>query len=174
MDDAPLFLTTRTGFRFQVRPACPGDAVTVAEFFEHVTPEDMRFRFLSAMRTPGASQIDALTQVDHQRTEDFLAFSEDGRTMLATAMLACDADMQRGEVAIVLRGDHKGRGIGWELLSHVARWAETRGVTTLESIESRDNHAAIELERDMGFTARGCPDDPTLMVLSRTLATADA
>lgn len=169
MDDWSRYLTTRTGYRFHVRPARPQDHDVVAEFFGHVAREDLRFRFLSGMNEVGPSQIDALTHVDHARTEDFLAFTEDGSTMIATAMLACDAAMDRGEVAIAIREDHKGKGISWELLAHIAHYAEAKGVGTLLSIESRENHAAIELERDMGFTAEPYPDDLTLMLVSRRL-----
>ena len=47
--------------------------------------------------------------------------------------------------------------------------AKRRGVKTLQSIESRSNHQAIELEREMGFTARTLDDDPTLVVLEAKL-----
>jgi N-acetylglutamate synthase-like GNAT family acetyltransferase len=169
MDDCNRHLTTRTGFRLHVRPARPDDDGTVADFFTHVTREDLRFRFLTAVNVVGQSQISALTHVDHQRSENFLAFTEDGSMMIATAMLACDAAMDRGEVAIAIRDDHKHKGISWELLAHIARYAEAKGVRTLESIESRENHAAIELERDMGFMAEPYPGDPTLVLVRRTL-----
>lgn len=172
MDDWNRHLTTRSGFRLHVRPARSADSGTVAEFFTHVTREDLRFRFLTALNEVGASQITALTQVDHQQTEDFLAFTEDGAMMIATAMLACDAAMERGEVAIALHKDFKNKGIGWELLAHIARYAEAKGVRTLESIESRDNHAAIALERDMGFSVRSDPDDLSTVIVTRTLEPA--
>ena len=172
IDDTSQTLTTRTGFRFQVRPASPADDAVVAEFFAHVSREDLRFRFLSAISVVGASQIAGLTHVDHHLTENFLAFTADGATMIATAMLACDAAFDRGEVAIAIRSDQKNEGVGWELLAYVARHAEAIGVRTLESIESRDNHAAIELERDMGFTAAPYPGDPTLVLVSRSLTPA--
>lgn len=170
MDDWNQHLTTRSGFRFHVRPARPADAGTVADFFTHVTREDLRFRFLSALNVVGESQITALTHVDHLRTEDFLAFTDDGSTMIATAMLACDEMMERGEVAIAIHKDYKNRGLGWELLAHIARYAEAKGVRTLQSIESRDNHSAIALERDMGFTVTSDPGDGTTVIVTRTLA----
>lgn len=172
MDDWNRYLTTRTGFRLHVRPARPEDDGTVAEFFTHVTRQDLRFRFLTGINVVGESQISALTHVDHERTENFLAFTQDGSMMIATAMLACDPALERGEVAITIREDHKHKGISWELLAHIARYAEAKGVGTLESIESRENHAAIELERDMGFTAAPYPGDPTLVLVSRKLERA--
>nr|WP_302675779.1 GNAT family N-acetyltransferase [Sphingomonas faeni] len=172
MDDWNRHLTTRTGFRLHVRPARPADAGTVAEFFTHVTREDLRFRFLAGLTVVGDSQIAALTQVDHRQTEDFLAFTEDGSTMIATAMLACDAAMARGEVAIAIHKDFKNKGLGWTLLDHIARYAEAKGIKTLQSIESRDNHTAIAVERDMGFSVVSDPGDPSTVIVTRNLTSA--
>lgn len=162
-------LTTRSGFRFYVRPASPEDEAALGEFFRHVSREDMRFRFLSAVRDVGHQRLAEMTDIDHDRTEDFLAFDEDARTVIASAMLALDAARERAEVAIAVREAFKGRGIGWTLLEHVARYAEERGVKVLESVESRENHAAIELEREMGFTVESCPGDATLVIVRRRL-----
>lgn len=156
-------LRTRSGIILEVRPAEPSDEPALERMFEAVSPEDRRFRFLSAPDHVGKTQLEPLTHVDHSRTENFLAF--EGGTLVATAMLACNAEMDRGEVAISIREDRKGHGIGWTLLEHVAREAKRRGVKVLQSIESRNNHQAIELEREMGFTAHTLEEDPTLVLL---------
>jgi N-acetylglutamate synthase-like GNAT family acetyltransferase len=163
-------LTTRTGFHFSVRPAKPSDEAALAAFFTHVTPEDLRFRFLTGLKTVGHDRLVAMTVIDHSQTENFLAFVDGEAEIIATAMLACDAEMKTGEVAIAIRSDYKAKGISWELLQHVAAHAETKGLTTLQSIESRDNHAAIDMEREMGFTAGSYPGDSTLVLVQKQLA----
>ncbi len=163
------FLKTRTGFRFQIRSAVPGDDDALTKFFSHVTRDDLRFRFLTGMNKIGSHQIEMLTHPNHDNTESFIALTENGSTIVANGMLACDKTFDRGEVAIVIREDHKRKGISWELLSYIARFAETKGVKTLESIESRSNHEAIELERDMGFEVKEYPGDSTLVLVSRSL-----
>ena len=162
-------LSTRTGFHFHVRPAQPEDDATVADFFTHVMRADLRFRFLTGLNEVGPAQVAALTHVDHRWSENFLAFTADGSTMIATAMLACDATFDHGEVAVAIHKDFKHHGVGWELLAYVARFADSKGVKVLEAIESRDNHDAIELERDMGFTVESYPGDATLLLVSRKL-----
>ena len=162
-------LTTRTGFQFDVRPATPADEAAIVEFFANVTQEDLRFRFLTALQKLDRSRIEMLTHVDHRRTEDFLAFEPGGSRIIASAMLAADESLKKGEVAISVRENFKKRGIGWTMLEHVVRFAKARGLETIESVESRANFAAIELEREMGFTARECPGDPTLVILQANL-----
>ena len=158
---------TRTGFRFHVRPARPSDEAALGAFFTHVTPEDLRFRFLTGLKTVGHDQIAAMSSIDHQRTENFLAFEDGGTNILATAMLACDDALDTGEIAIAIRSDYKARGISWDLLAHVADYAEAKGLSTIQSIESNDNHAAIDMERQMGFVAEPYPGDATLVLVKR-------
>jgi acetyltransferase len=162
-------LATRSGYRFEVRPAHPGDEALLGEFFGHVTQSDLRFRFLSSVQKVSAAQLDEMTHVDHRQKEDFIAFDVDTGRVVANAMLAADKDLNVAEVAISLHEDFKGRGIGWTLLEYVATCAKARGIKKLQSIESRENFTAIELEREMGFVARPLDDDPTLVVLEATL-----
>nr|WP_244846680.1 GNAT family N-acetyltransferase [Mesorhizobium sp. L-8-3] len=108
-----------------------------------------------------------MTDVDHRLTENFLACVDGGETIVATAMLACEPTFEKGEVAISVRSDYKHKGVAWELLRHLARYAEARGLKALEAIESRENHEAIELEREQGFVAEYYPDDPTLVLIRK-------
>ena len=161
-------LETRTGLKLNIRPAAPEDESRLVEFFSHVTPDDLRFRFLSAIPKVGHELVRDLVEIDHSRTENLLAFTDDG-TLVATAMVAADASLEKAEVAIAIRSDFKHRGVGWTLLSHAADYAAARGYKRLESIEAGDNREAIQLEREMGFTATRHPDDATLVLLGKTL-----
>ena len=160
-------LTTWKEFNFHVRPARPDDEDLLAEFFTHVSPDDRRFRFLTGVSEVGHALLEQLVAVDHDRSENFLAF--DGATLIGTAMLAADPALERAEVAISLRSDYKNRGIGWALLDHLARYAQQRGIRRIESVESRENRQALAVEVDMGFKAQAYPGDPTLVLVSKDL-----
>lgn len=162
-------LQSRTGFKFHVRPAGPEDQAALKAFFAHVSPDDLRFRFLSPIQQVGQAQIDAMTQVDHRQTEDLIAFDPETKLIVANAMLAADKALNTAEVAISIRSDMRGKGIAWTLLEHVAHYAKDAGIKKLQSIESRENHAAIDLEREMGFTASPYPEDPSLVLLEAVL-----
>ncbi|WP_332804900.1 GNAT family N-acetyltransferase [Sphingomonas sp. RT2P30] len=162
-------LTTRSGYVCHVRPVRVGDEAALATFFAGVSSDDLRFRFLSGMSKVPEARIAEMTHVDHGKTEDFVVFEADGETIVANALLAADEKLDTAEVAISIRHDVRGRGIGWALLDHVARQAKAKGIRKLCSIESHENHAAIELEREMGFTARTYEGDPSLVLLEATL-----
>lgn len=162
-----IALETRYGFHFDVRPATHQDEAALAAFFAEVTDEDRRFRFLSAVRRLSDAQLHDIADFDHHRHETFLAFEPNGTEIIAAATLAADKAGETGEVAISIVPALKGKGIGWTLLDHVAQEARHWGVAKLQSIESRENHAAITLEREMGFTARAVDGDPGLVLLER-------
>lgn len=170
MDTPSTLRTTRSGFTFLVRPAHAGDEPLLADFFTHVTMDDLRFRYLTALSHVTREQIRAMTLVDHQQTDSFLAFTRDGSVLVAAAVLACDPAMKRAEVAIMVHADYKDRGIGWDLLHHMAQVASARGVQIIESLESRDNRAAIEVEENSGFTAHAVPGDWSIVRVSKVLA----
>jgi GNAT superfamily N-acetyltransferase len=163
-------LVTRTGFHFRVRRVREDDEPALAEFFRRVTPDDLRFRFLTSVDEVSHSRLLDMIRVDQERTESFLVTADgEAGPVIAVAMLAADPENETAEVAISIRGDHKGRGIGWTLLDHLAHHARSKGIKVLEAIESRDNHAAISLEREMGFVAEPVAGDPAVVALRRRL-----
>ena len=162
-------LRTRGGLKILVRPASLGDDSTLNELYHHVSPEDLRFRFLSGAKEVSQSQIDLMTHVDHKSAETYIAFISGSDIPVATAMLASDTSGTRGEVAISVRQEDKGRGIGWSLLSFLADKARERGLEVIESIESRANHDALAVEKDFGFETSPMPDDPSVLVLRKAL-----
>jgi len=163
-------LVTRAGDKLHVRPIEPTDEDRLAEFFQHVTAEDLQFRFLTGVREVSHDRIAAMTQIDYRRTMTFLAFDEEGQTVVAVATLAADPDRVRAEVALTVRSGHKQRGISWTLLDHVVRYAKAEGISVIESLESAGNTAAIGLEREMGFVSHACPGDPTVRIVQRVLS----
>ncbi|WP_225007637.1 MULTISPECIES: GNAT family N-acetyltransferase [Novosphingobium] len=160
-------MTTRDGTVLSVRAAFAEDEAALADFFDKVSAEDRRFRFLTAVQHLEHEQLQPLTHVDHWRTESFVAFDAASGEIVASAMLACDAKMDTGEIAISVRSDYRGRGVGWTMLDLLADEACKRGLNRVISIEDRDNHAAIELEREKGFEAHGVEGDPHLVMLEK-------
>ena len=158
-------LVTRSGFEFHVRPVKPSDKEALAEFFSHVSKEDLRFRFLSAVQEVPGSLLEMLVNVDHDSKEDYIAVDIDDKTIIASAMVGAKNDKSEAEVAIVVRSDYKNRGMSWTFLEYVIDEARRNGIQKLQSIESRSHHAAITLEKEMGFSAKSYPGDPSLMLL---------
>ncbi|MDE8653914.1 GNAT family N-acetyltransferase [Novosphingobium album (ex Liu et al. 2023)] len=164
----PISLTTRSGIELDVRPATEADEAQLAAFFDRVSDEDRRFRFFTAAEHVGHEQLKPLVQADHFHSESYLAFDKANGELVASGLLACDKALDTAEIAVSVCNTRKGEGIGWAMLDMLAGEAQKRGARRAISIESRENHAAIEVERDKGFTPEPFEDDPTLVILSRT------
>lgn len=162
-------LKTRSGVKITVRPTNDDDDSILDDLFHRIRPEDLRFRFLTGIKEVSSKRIHDMTHVDHRATESYIAFVDSDSKAVATAMLASDAKGERGEVAISVRADYRGKGIGWTLLSFVAQQAATRGLKVIQSMETLENHDAISLEREMGFKAEPHSEDPGLVLLSKVL-----
>lgn len=161
-------LATRSGTVLVVRPADAGDEAALAAFFDAVSDEDRRFRFFTAADHIGHDQLAPLINTDHFRSESFLAFDKASGELVGSALLACDGPLETAEVAVSIRKDYKGKGVGWALLQFLAEQAKARGAHRVISIEARANHAAIELERENGFVPGPFDGDPSLVILTRT------
>ncbi|WP_404477675.1 GNAT family N-acetyltransferase [Novosphingobium sp. BL-52-GroH] len=168
MNSNPTHLVTRSGLKLSVRPAGAKDEPILQELFHHVSEDDLCFRFLSGLNEIGPQQLRTLLPSTDGNAASFIVFAEDGPPV-ASGVLVWDKAHGRGEVAISVHADYRNHGIGWTLLSFIANEAETRGLKSIESIESRANVAAIELERDMGFSVTAYPGDPTLTLVSKPL-----
>lgn len=161
-------LVTRSGIKLDVRPAQEADAPLLTAFFDKVSDEDRRFRFFAASQHVSHDQLEPLIHADHFRSESFLSFDAATGELVGSALLACDNALDTGEIAVSVRNDYKGKGVGWALLDFLGQEAQRRGLRRVIAIESRDNHAAIELEREKGFVPEPFEGDPTLVILSRT------
>lgn len=163
-------LESRSGVRFQVRPARPGDEGQLASFFRALTPQDLRHRFLTGLATVDPGRLKAMARNDDPHTISFLAF--EGDRLIATAMLAAERDYRTAEFALSTLPDRKGKGVSWTLLAHLIDYARAAGIKRLESIETADDCRALRLEREMGFRTRLHPEDATVMIAQKELAPA--
>ena len=55
--------------------------------------------------------------------------------------------------------------MGWSLLHHAVDLARERSIKRLQSIESRANRGAIEIEHALGFRSSDYDGDATLALL---------
>lgn len=166
--NATAQLLTKSGLKLNVRTALPDDEQSVLDLLKSVSPDDLRFRFLDAVR-PSQALARMLTRVDPREVENLVAFDSSNSRLASTAMIARQS-AETAEVAIVVRSDLKGRGIGWAMLSYACEVARARGFVRVQCIESSANRAALSLETEQGFGTIPSADDATVIILSKELA----
>ncbi|MCL6684483.1 GNAT family N-acetyltransferase [Sphingomonas alba] len=140
----------------------------MGRFYRRVTPTDLRFRFLSSVK-PDRPLADRTIAAATGSVESLLAFDAADGSLAATGMIAGAPAQDEAEIAVLVRSDLKGQGIGWSMLDHCCEQAAALGFGKAVAVESSDNRPAIALEEELGFQAHQHPEDGTLTVLSKVL-----
>ena len=149
--------------RLTIRPIRPEDAAAHTAFFSRLSPQDIRFRFFSAMRELSPEQTVRLTQIDYDREMAFIAVNETTGDTVAVARLACDPDAPSGEFAVIVQPDMKGRGLASHLMRRLIAWARMRGLTEVVGQILADNQPMLAFIRRLGFTVHRMAEDPEVM-----------
>ena len=157
------------GRRIFVRPLRPEDEAMVRAFFDRVTPEDLRLRFFAPVKDFSHAFIARLTQLDYGRAMAFAAIDEASGELLGVVRIHADANYERGEYAILLRSDLKGKGLGWELMQLIIRYARSEGLRLIEGQVLRENSVMLQMCRELGFRAEADPEDPVICMVTLPL-----
>ena len=52
---------------------------------------------------------------------------------------------------VIVRREHRGSGLGRQLVEHVLQWARGQGMTRVTLLADRDNQPALDFYRTLGF-----------------------
>ena len=153
---------TQSGLHVLIRPIRPVDEPALAEFQTRLTAEDIRFRFLAPRKEFSHKTNARFTQIDYGRAMAFVAFREDQSELLGVARLAADPDYVSAEYAVIVRSDLKGAGLGWTLMQHLIRYAESEGLRDLHGDVLAANERMLKMCRELGFDIAIDPEDLAL------------
>jgi acetyltransferase len=146
----------------RIRPIRPEDEALYAGFAARVTPEDQRLRFFSARPDLSHRFLARLTQIDYAREMAFVAVEEATGELLGVVRLVADPDYTKGEYAILVRSDLKGRGLGWRLMQHLVAYARAEKMDELYGSVLAENTTMFRMCRELGFSVEREPGDASL------------
>ena len=153
-----------------LRPIRPEDEAQHREFLSHLDPEDIRLRVFYSRRSIERSELARLTQIDYAREMAFIAEAarEDGQPeTLGTVRTVSDPDNIDAEVAIIVRSDLKGHGLGQLLMDKMIRYTGAQGTQRLVGTVLRENTTMLQLARDNGFRLEPEPEGGTVRISRR-------
>ena len=153
--------TTRDGVRQIIRPIRPEDAEEHGAFFNRLSPQDIRYRFFSAMRELSPEQMARLTQVDYDREMAFIAVQEASGETVGVARLVCESEDDEGEFAVIVQADMKGKGVASHLMRRLIDWARGRGVRAIVGPCWRTTHQCWPSCAISDFRCTACARSPT-------------
>jgi RimJ/RimL family protein N-acetyltransferase len=156
LDSPELAIEFRTeqGSQIRTRLIQPNDADHLIDLFHHLSPETRRRRFniglqnVEQKRVRETAQI--LANVDNRTTGGAILGFVTARTeeLIAVARLARPENQPRSpeaEVAVVVRDDYQGQGIGTEMLKHLITLARQMRIKTLTASIQTDNTAIFKI-----------------------------
>lgn len=153
--------------RVLIRPIRPEDAAQLAAFFDRIKPEDLQLRYFQQQNTQPVFDVGRYTQIDYHRQMALVAIAkrEDGEAeILGEVRAGIDPDNLRAELAIVVRSDWKGEGLGKLLGDTMIRYWRGRGTRQMFGLVHSDNEAMLRLARALGFEVDAVPGVQTVVV----------
>lgn len=146
-----------------LRPIRGEDEPALRAAFAKLTPEEVRLRFMVPMKTLDHMMAARLTQINYDR-EMALVLTDPGppgtTEIYGVVRLSADPDNENAEYAIIVRGDMKGRGLGYHMMQRILAYARSRGIGRVFGTVLRENTVMLRMCEELGFRVSPEPDDP--------------
>jgi ribosomal protein S18 acetylase RimI-like enzyme len=143
-------LRLRDGSCAVMRPLRSTDGPLLIDGFARLSPRSRRMRFLMGKNALSAKEVQYLTDIDHHNHEALAALDVvTGRGLGVARYIRSADDPLSAEVAITIVDEWQGRGLGTELIRHLARRAQAEGIKIFRALVAADNAAVLALLRRM-------------------------
>ncbi len=149
--------------KFTIRPIRPEDAAAHAAFLGRLSPEDLRYRFFSAIRKIQPQEIARMTDVDYEREIAFIAVRENNETAGVARLVRNELGGPSAEFAIVVDAAARRSGVAGRLMRAIIDWGKSQGITLIEGRVLADNAPMLAFIRRLGFTVTPIADEPGIM-----------
>ncbi|MFZ2376935.1 MAG: GNAT family N-acetyltransferase [Methanothrix sp.] len=154
-EDLETYRTTRKGLEIFLRPVKITDETILKDFFYDLSEDSMYMRFFSTRRDMPHKRLQEFVVVDWSRKMEILAVikenERDRETIIGVGQYELIPDNYLAEVAIVVRDEYQGRGVGGELLSYLTYIARRDGLLGFTAETLVENKAIVGLFEKMGF-----------------------
>ena len=160
---------TPEGKRVFIRPIKPEDEHLYGAFVAKLSPEDIRFRFLTPRKEFSHRFIARFTQIDYARVPWRSSASTRSKTRCSASRGLRQTNYTRAEYAVIVRSDLKCTGIGWALMRHLIHYAAVEGLHELYGEVLSTNTRMLEMCSTLGFDIAANPEDPTISKVRLTL-----
>jgi GNAT superfamily N-acetyltransferase len=121
------------------------DAFSLVRMFDRLSPESIYHRFFSPMPQPRRAALLHLAGLDSQFHEAMVAES-DGE-IVGVARYDARPGEDDAEVAVIVDDAWQDRGLGTQLLHHLARVAARRGLVAFRAVVLGENRRALPFLR---------------------------
>lgn len=145
--------TTKTSLNIMLRPVKITDETPLKDFFYALSEDSMYLRFFSMRKDMPRQRLQEFMVIDYSRKMVILAIlqDKDKETIVGLGQYEVNRDMHTAEVAIVVRDEYQGKGVGKEILSYLTYLARRQGLLAFTAEVLVENKPMITLFEKMGF-----------------------
>jgi acetyltransferase len=156
-----------------IRPIRPQDEPGEHEFFDHLSQETRRLRFLKVVEAVNEKLIHFFTHIDYDRHMAFVCEHE-GR-LVGEARYVANPDGRSCEFGVVIADEWHHSGVAALLMDALLETARAQGFETMEGLVLGSNRSMLHFVKGLGFEAQPQAYEPTMVrVVKRLRSTASA
>ncbi len=147
------YRTTKLGFHLFLRPVKITDEPLLKDFFYSLSDKSLHRRFMSWRKDIPHERLQDFVIIDYTKEISILAItgSQENETILGLGQYGVDEATHTAEVAVAVRDDYQGRGIGSELLSYLTYLAKREGLLGFTAEVLVENRPMLQVFEQGGF-----------------------
>ncbi|RLC96835.1 MAG: GNAT family N-acetyltransferase [Chloroflexi bacterium] len=143
----------RDGSTLQLRPMRPDDEERLLSFFYRLSPQSVYFRFHRILNQLSREEARRFCNLDYHNVFALAAVTgdEEGERIVGTGRYYRLGAIEAAELTLVVEDAYQGKGIGTQLLEHLASVARENGIVRFEAEVLAENQAVLRMLKDSGF-----------------------
>ncbi len=144
---------TKTGHHLFLRPVKISDEPLLKDFFYSLSDKSLYRRFISSRQDMPHERLQSFVVIDYTNEMIILATTgdENNEEVIGIGQYGINKSTHTAEVAVVVRDDWHGRGVGTELLSYLTYLATRQGLLGFTAEVLVENKAMMGLFEKGGF-----------------------
>jgi GNAT superfamily N-acetyltransferase len=158
-------IETADGRRLALRAVDPGDAAGLFALYAALSPEDRHPRFFS-LHALSEEDADVFARVAEHGRFGVVAVDEATGNIVGDGRCTPDGDVT--DMAVAVRGDYQGTGVGRALRDALSAEARARGIDTLVADILCDNQRMHRVLQSLPHVIVDRPDERVVRVAYRT------
>lgn len=153
-----LLRRSRKGREFNIRPFLPADEKRVAEFLGSLSASTLLKRYFVGYNALSETAIDLeISRLNRVRQDNgsvlvVTIFAEGKEEIVGMGeMIPLEDLYQTAELAVTVRDDYQGEGLGSSLMSQLVREAVKKGITILQAETLAYNRPMLQIWTKLGL-----------------------
>ena len=148
-----VYRTTKAGQRILLRPVKMSDEPLLKDLFYSLSDESKYLRFASARKDMPHELLQDFVVVDYTEEMVILAviYENEKESVIGLGQYSIIEDTHTAEVALLVRDEYQGKGVGSALMSYLTYLAKKQGLLGFSAEILEYNKAAVAILEKSGF-----------------------